>query len=371
MFVEKRVNHIIINLFTFIEDVKQTLLVIHMQRVKRLIIFKIALLITILINLPRALSLFDITDKLIDSFSEVSVRDIIIRVVFMFFFSLFTLFLNANWKDRYAFLNVYIKTSITALLNTGLYLGFVYVFVRGYAFFIGKSLSDSEVGLQYFVYFVILLICIFVASILRYQIKQQKQLLENERLKQQNLQKELTALKNQINPHFLFNSLNSLNALIRGNKEATTFVNNLSFLYRYILQSGERDLVTVEEELKFLQSYILLIKTRYQDRFDIQLDINDEYMMEEIPPLALQLLVENAVKHNEISAENPLQVKVYTENEAIVIQNAIKPRTSLVQSTGNGLVNLDKRYFLLKKAHIIITNQGGVFTVKLPLKTAI
>ncbi|MCK8520761.1 histidine kinase [Aquimarina sp. D1M17] len=363
----KIVPNIAVNLSTFITRIKQKIVSISMQQVRSFIVFKIAVLITLLINLPRALSLFHITDKLVDSFSEVSIHDIVIRVIYMFFFSLVALLLNANWKDRYAFLNIYVKTSITVVLNTGLYLGFVYLFINGYTFFIGNAFSDSEVGLQYFVYFVILLICIFVASILRYQIKQQKQLLENERLKQQNLQKELTALKNQINPHFLFNSLNSLNALIRGNKEATKFVNNLSFLYRYILQSGERDLVTVEEELKFLQSYILLIKTRYQDRFNIDINIDEKLSGEEIPPLAMQLLVENAVKHNEISQENPLHVRVYSQDQALYVENIIKPRTSLVQSTGNGLANLDKRYYLLKKEHILIDKRNGVFVVKLPL----
>ncbi|WP_027391490.1 sensor histidine kinase [Aquimarina latercula] len=369
MDIQKSQNYIKINLITFIGYIKRKFIMIGSKKVKHIIVFKIALLITILINLPRALSLFHITDKLVDSFSEVSLGDISLRVISFFIFSLLALYINTNWKEKYAFLSFYSKTIITVVLNTILYLGFVYLFIKGYAFFIGKPLSESEVGLQYFVYFVILLICIFVASILRYQISQQKQLLENENLKQQNLQKELTALKNQINPHFLFNSLNSLNSLIRDNTKATKFVNNLSFLYRYILQSGERDLVTVKEELKFLQSYIELIKTRYQNRFEIDIKIDQILLSEEIPPLGLQLLVENAVKHNEISQENPLKVKVYSSDKGIFVENVIKARTSLVQGTGNGLINLDKRYYLLKKEHIVIDNSNGLFKVILPLKT--
>ena len=186
-------------------------------------------------------------------------------------------------------------------------------------------------------------------------------MIEKETLKQQSLINELEALKNQINPHFLFNSLNSLNSLVRDNKPATIFVNKLSFMYRYILQSSSNDMVTLEEELKFLESYIYLIKTRYRDRFDINIAIDDHLKQEKIPSMSLQLLVENAVKHNEISESNPLLVKVYSKDSSIVVENKIKPRTTFVDSTGNGLVNLNKRYQLLKKNTISISNSKYYF----------
>ena len=186
-------------------------------------------------------------------------------------------------------------------------------------------------------------------------------------LKQQSLQNELSALKNQINPHFLFNSLNSLSSLVRENEQATTFVNKLSFMYRYILQSGQVDLTLLKDELKFLESYLYLINTRYREKFEAIIDIEDQYLSEEIPILALQLLVENAVKHNEISTENPLKVKIYSDHKYIIVENKIRVRTSFVDSTGNGLVNLSKRYSLLKKKNIIISNEDQIFKVKLPL----
>jgi LytS/YehU family sensor histidine kinase len=196
----------------------------------------------------------------------------------------------------------------------------------------------------------------------------QVNLKEKEELKQQSLKNELDALKNQINPHFLFNSLNSLNSLIRENKQATTFVNKLSFMYRYILQSGSEDLVTLKDELKFLDSYIFLIKTRYRNRFEIDINIEDKFLNKKLPALALQLLVENAVKHSEISESNPLLVKVYSDEGFVIVENVIKPRTTFVDSTGNGLVNLDKRYEILMKKNIIINDANKVFKVKLPLK---
>ncbi|WP_164914227.1 sensor histidine kinase [Aquimarina sediminis] len=341
--------------------------ILDFQHIKHTVIVKIALLISVLTNLPRTLSLFNVTDKLIESFSEVSIKDIILRAFFLFIFSFIILQLNTNWKNIYRKYSTIVRSSITTLLNSIVYLGVVELFTIVYPLFVKESISEPEKGLIYFVYLVVLLIAVFIARILSYQIVHQKDLLENERLKQQNLQKELTALKNQINPHFLFNSLNSLNSIVRDNKEATTFVHKLSFMYRYILQSGDRDLVSLKEELKFLESYIHLVKTRYRDRFTIDVSIDEKYLEKEIPPLALQLLVENAVKHNEISKSNPLHVLVYVKDGFIYVENRIRPRTSFVDSTGNGLMNLDKRYFLLKKEHISISNADNVFRVKLPI----
>lgn len=228
-------------------------------------------------------------------------------------------------------------------------------------------MNRSDKGLLYFVYFVIILIVFFISRILRFQIVQQEDQAEKELLKRQSLQNELSALKNQINPHFLFNSLNSLNSLVRGNEDATSFVNNLSYMYRYILQSGQQDLVSLSEELKFLESYIYLIKTRYRDRFKIDITIDDKLLNHTIPSLTLQLLVENAVKHNEISEQKPLLVKIYNDNDMLVVENDIQPRTSLVESTGKGIANINKRYQLLKNNHIRISESNNVFSVKLPL----
>ncbi|WP_109300950.1 sensor histidine kinase [Aquimarina sp. AU474] len=336
-------------------------------KVKHALNFKIALLIATLISLPRVLLLFNITEKLVASYTEVSIRDIIVRFLLLFMLSLLSLELNSNLKNIYSKYSIIFRSSITTILNVMLFFGMVQLFVFTYPKIVGETLSKSETGLMYFVYFVILIVTLFIARILKFQIIHQRDLLEQEKLKQQNLQKELTALKNQINPHFLFNSLNSLNSIVRENKEATTFVNKLSFMYRYILQSGDRDMVTLKEELKFLNSYVHMQKTRYRDRFVINIDIETKYLQYELPPLALQLLVENAVKHNEISEDNPLVVSVYTTSEFLIVENEIKPRTSFVDSTGNGLINLDKRYFLLKKQHINISNTDNIFRVKLPL----
>ena len=138
-------------------------------------------------------------------------------------------------------------------------------------------------------------------------------------------------------------------------------------MYRYILQSSDKDLVTVKDELKFLDSYTHLISTRYRDRFIIDVDIEAKYLTAEIPPLALQLLVENAVKHNEISETNPLKVSIYAKENSIFVENQIRPRTTLAEGTKNGLLNLKKRYFLISRQEITVRRENSTFSVELPL----
>lgn len=337
------------------------------KNTKQSLLLGIALLISVLVNLPRVLQLYEIVENLAESFAQASLVDIIIRIVFLFIFSWLILQLNSNWKLRYAHLHSITRNIVTVALNAVLFFATVFLLIYVHEGITGNIMNSPDRGLLYFVYFMVLLIAIFIARILRFQIIRQADIAEKEMLKQQNLQNELSALKNQINPHFLFNSLNSLNSLIRDNKQATTFVNKLSFMYRYILQSGQQDFVTLREELKFLESYVHLIKARYRDRFDIKIEIPDTLLNEQIPALALQLLVENAVKHNEISESNPLLVKLYIEDNHLVVENVIKPRTTFVDSTGQGLTNINKRYLLLKQKHISISDTNAIFKVKLPI----
>lgn len=344
------------------------LITLEYKNAKQSLLFGIALLIAFLMSLPRVLERFEIIDNLSDSFAQATIQDIVVRAVFIFSYSLLLLHFNTNWKFSYSNLSFFIRTAITVVINAIVFFVTVYFLIIVHDRITGDIMMYSDIGMLYFVYGLVLLMLVFISRNLRYQIIREADTAEKELLKQQSLKNELEALKNQINPHFLFNSLNSLNSLIRDNKQATTFVNKLSFMYRYILQSGSADLVTLKDELKFLESYIFLIKTRYRDRFEIQIDIDEPFLNKKLPSLALQLLVENAVKHSEISESNPLLVKVYGNEGCIIVENAIKPRTTFVDSTGNGLLNLDKRYQILMKKNIIISNVDSVFKVKLPLK---
>lgn len=339
-----------------------------MKQVKQSELFKIAGLVTTLVNLPITISLFHIPALSDAHLPEFSLTYLIFRLLFFFFFSYAVLQFNANAKYRLYWFSEPINHTITVLVNILIYGATLAFMIVSYTWVERSGFSPGEERFLYFNFGIIHVLMIFIARILRLLVVRQENQLENERLQQQNLQKELTALRNQLNPHFLFNSLNTLNSLIRDNSEATQFVNKLSYMYRYILQSGERDLVCLKDELKFLESYAFLIKTRYhQYCFHIEMDIAKGHMQMQIPPMALQLLVENAVKHNEISKGCPLGIRIYSKKDFLVVENSIHPRNTPVESTGNGLLNLDKRYFLLRKKNIVISQDEEIFRVQLPL----
>ncbi len=331
-------------------------------------LLKIAGLVAVLVNLPIAISLFRIPAYTDENFTDITIGYLLFRLVFIFLFSYAVLQFNANFKYRIYKYSKNVNRTLAVLVNLSIYGVTLALLIAFYPWVVARVPGVREERFLFVVFAVIHLLLLFISGILRLLVIRQENLIENERLQQQNLQKELTALRNQLNPHFLFNSLNTLNSLIRDNKEATQFVNKLSHMYRYILQSGERDLVSLRDELKFLESYAFLIKTRYhQYCFHIDVQIEDRHMAMEIPPMALQLLVENAVKHNEISKGCPLGIRIYSKEDFLVVENKIHPRSTPVESTGNGLINLDKRYFLLRKKKIVISRDEEVFRVQIPL----
>ena len=341
--------------------------ILKFKKIKQSILIYIAIVVATLLTLPRVLLRSDIAERISDSFTVGSIKDIIFRFVFSVIYLWAVLHFNANFKVVFTQKSKIKRVLFIFLINASLFLITSIVFNYLYPAFTGQIMPLSELGFTYFIIFVVICILVAVSWILRYKIIHKEDMLQNEILNQQRLRSELAALKNQVNPHFLFNSFNSLSILVRGNEEATLFVNKQSFMYRYILESGDQDFVTVKDELEFLESYIYLIQTRYRDRFNISINIDDDLLNIEIPVLAIQLLVENAVKHNEISYENPLKVFVRSEDRYIVIENDLRPRNTFVDSTGKGLANLNKRYELLKGKPISILKTEQKFIVKLPL----
>ena len=182
-------------------------------------------------------------------------------------------------------------------------------------------------------------------------------------------QAELEALRNELDPHFIFNSLNTLNHLILNNpQQAYSFNNKLAQVYKYFLVNKHNELISLSEELEFIESYFFLLQIRHDDKLNLQTELrdhNEQVIM--IPPLALQILVENAIKHNEFNNENPLEIKIVMNNQFLKVSNNMKPKRYLVNSTGIGLKNLSSRYRLLCNKDIIIENTERTFTVKLPL----
>jgi len=182
-------------------------------------------------------------------------------------------------------------------------------------------------------------------------------------------QAELEALKNQIDPHFIFNSLNTLSYLITKDPlNARLYNDTLARVYRYILSNKEKDLVLLKEEIEFISNYFYLIKIRFSEAVNMMIEINDlaaeDFL---IPPISMQALVENAIKHNEFNDKVPLGINVSVSSNYVIVKNAVNPKSYAVPTSGIGLTNLDNRYKLITKRNIIIENNFKMFSVKLPI----
>lgn len=192
---------------------------------------------------------------------------------------------------------------------------------------------------------------------------------EAEELKKANLQSQFESLKSQVSPHFLFNSLNTLSSLIEENPDmAVRFVNQLSKVYRYLLQSNDKELTSLKDEIDFLEAYIFLLKTRFGEGFTLKMEVSEELLNTFIPPLTLQILVENAVKHNVVSIHKPLNIVLASrETGTISVVNNLQKKTINVASTGMGLANIVAKYRLLNKPAIRIEENKSEFVVTLPI----
>lgn len=177
-------------------------------------------------------------------------------------------------------------------------------------------------------------------------------------------------LKNQLDPHFLFNSLNVLSSLIEENPEkAVKFTNDMSKVYRYVLEQKDKKLVTVKEEINFALTYCSLLKMRFEDSVDFIFDSNEDDFEKLVVPLSLQLLLENCIKHNFATSSKPLIIKVYCKNDNLVVENNLQPREQLNESSGIGLNNIVQRYSLLTNLKVTMGKTEDLFTIKLPLLT--
>jgi two-component system LytT family sensor kinase len=192
---------------------------------------------------------------------------------------------------------------------------------------------------------------------------------EKEMVEQMQLNQEFENLKQKVNPHFLFNSFNTLSSLIMEDKDrAEKFLDELSKVYRYLLRNNESGLSTIEQEMKFIQSYAALLTTRYGDGFKLDMQINPANKDKEIPSLSLQLLVENAVKHNIISKSQPVTVEIRTEDGYLTVTNNLnKKAKGIMESTGIGLSNIREKYKLLQRQDVRVEESNNQFIVALPL----
>jgi hypothetical protein len=196
---------------------------------------------------------------------------------------------------------------------------------------------------------------------------------ETEAVKKVYRQSRLMGLKSQVNPHFLFNSLNSLSCLIQEDQEkGEKFLDEMTKVYRYMLQNDEEQFVTLETELKFIQSYLYLLRSRHGDALNVIIDISENDKQKLLPPLALQTVVENIISQNAITRDQPLDISIYTEVDgAIAIGNNVQPRSVQENPEAEkGLNNLVRKYELLNQPPVIILGNSTERIIRLPLVTS-
>jgi sensor histidine kinase YesM len=223
----------------------------------------------------------------------------------------------------------------------------------------------------FFEAFVTLLITYLITSIheLVYFYRQWKyHFSKSLRLEKDNIQAKYETLKTQINPHFLFNSLNSLTTLVDDNPRAVDYIGNLSEFFRYMLSSRDKELVLLREEIRILERYISLQQSRFVNNLKVDLQVPEKYYHFAIPPLVIQMLVENSIKHNVISKDRPLTVTVKADSDTLTVQNNLQKKPG-VASMGQGLNNIRERYRLFTSREVRVYENSSIFKVTIPLLT--
>lgn len=280
--------------------------------------------------------------------------------LFLFNFKLVRSRLNANRLPVSASLGTF---CICFLLSP------VLAQIQWYAF-LSSSDSLSLGGFMIFNLIKDLILAIIIVLVTRNiysNYKREQVIIANQKLREENIRMRFEALKNQLDPHFLFNSLNTLNGLIGvDDDKAHDYVDNLSSVFRYTLNN--KNIRTLAEEIGFVESYTALLQIRYGDNLTVEYDIDEKHKPYLIMPVSLQLLVENAVKHNVISNRSPLSIRIETTPQnTVIVTNRINPRAEKSLGSGVGLANLTERYAILFRRNINISDTDGAFSVEVPL----
>jgi len=240
------------------------------------------------------------------------------------------------------------------------------------AFFSHQEITSSFFFDQAYFMAKVAFLFVFVGSLLSNAVlffkNWKESAVQQEILKREQLTLQYETLKSQVNPHFLFNNLNSLTSLIHSNPEkAIDFVKKLSEVYRYVLDQKNHELVALESELKFVESYIYLHKIRFGKNLEVQVNLDPKNF--KVIPLSVQLLVENAIKHNEISDQKPLLIRLYSkDNEYLTVENQLQKKSG-TEGSGTGLQNVSAQYGFFTDKRVLITFNNETFRVSIPLLT--
>ncbi len=218
-------------------------------------------------------------------------------------------------------------------------------------------------------FFVVGLLLVFIDIGINLLSKWRNSLAEIERFKKENLETQFEMLRMQVNPHFLFNSLNTLSSLIHQNQaQASDFVRELSSVYRYILEKRKTEIVELKEEVEFTRSYMYLLGLRFENKLVFRVDIEPRFMEKVVVPLTLQILIENAVKHNVVSQRRPLTISIFTQSDnTIRVTNNLQPKSGETYSSGIGLDNIRSRLEILTHREMKVEQTDNEFSVTVPL----
>jgi hypothetical protein len=283
---------------------------------------------------------------------------------YAYFSLLIWLLLHLNLR-RIISLNFRLRFIRNFLITSGAYL--IYYIIS----YSTCSKADCFGSTLIFQFIVMSLLCSFVGHVYFLYNDQHKKEIEIENLKIENLQSRCDALANQINPHFFFNSLNSISALVRKKNDPNTldFINKLSDVFRYILKSEKKGLTTLKEELDFVDSFKYLMEVRFANKLEFNIQVDCEAYKLKIPTLSLLPLIDNVVVHNTIDSEHHMIVTIeINDKNQLIVSNPIFPKLTPGATNGIGLKNLEKRFQLLMDQKIEVKNDEKTFSVILPLK---
>jgi len=326
-----------------------------------------ALAIAAFMMLPRIVIVAYVKANPNPGIDEITWESLIMKFLYSFLIAWFFLWVNVN-RFPVKLINT-AKPTHRLLLNIVLLIAVKYVLKL-----LGIPGEREAVSLKatVFLFNISLIIevvfCVFAAEIYRLLIKNQQERLSNERLLKANAEATFDALKAQVNPHFLFNSLNTINAMIDSDaKSAKKFVGNMSHVYRYLLSNTAKPAITLAEEMDFTNAYIRMLLERHSGSLMVDADIPKHYYSYLLPPVSVQLLVENAVKHNIVSIRSPLTISIKAEESRLIVSNIINVKKQIPGTTGTGLYNLNQRYRYLCNMEIEIIKADMRFTVSIPL----
>ncbi|PKB18769.1 sensor histidine kinase [Flavobacterium sp. 5] len=313
-----------------------------------------------------ALAILASIPKLFDPF--ITIPDIIINSSITLMFSIFIWYYNIYSLPKFTS-----QRTNTSLFNWKLLLSVIMgILVMVILVVVHQELfqvSKMDAPIMFELRGVLINLIVYMFLHLLFQNYQTQQMgMELERTHALNLGAQYELLKQQVNPHFLFNSLNTLKSMVdMQDPQSSDFILKLSDFYRFTLESRKLDLIPLREELQILDSYVYLLKARFEDGFVLINEVDSKQYESVIPPFTLQLLIENCIKHNVVSLDKPLRIQLYTENDFLVVENKIQLKRGVL-STGVGLDNINQRFMHLMHAEIEIDKNETTFKVKIPMK---